>query len=694
MEPLCGKLRAMQCTPKSNINPQSYKGQHYNEDCSDSGLLGWFQSPGSITGVDLSGSLSPSELIETPKENLRLHVTPKEQRRESVKVLGKYTREAASVVNWCETPKLNRRGFILRHKLLTCKPTVVKNDSTGSPITTNAEASLSRRSEHWLSESFDSLDVTSGGATRSLNMGHDLAMSGRKQRLLFTQVRTSTCEDGKLNTCLLSSFDRSVSIIESDFRGNISSCQLDVDTPSHDSLFPLLTKENFLSPISSESSILCDGTSVFNTPLFTQTPKNIGSVNEDSGFSSLTLDKSQDSSDHDGSFQELLISASKGTGRTLTLTDVKRRSRLHRQHRLSTLKEGGSQSEEDQANRKHEDPSKCSSHSTDDVFADATPCSTMSARCFNNLVSGKHDPHTPLGDPSSTDADPAHHSMTPLKTTPVNLSLTPALQLVHAMCQYKFQKSAGQSPSLKEELKFTAALAKTAMMFRTSMPLAGLIGRKMGLRKLDILTELKKRNLRHILANMFSKLNSECLYRCSLVCRSWNEIIEQDHQASLRRRIHLGELEDLQYGVGVLQISEGETRSALSKRSALKKIQAQSRTSSYCTPQSANNTLATPQHGTLSTGSSTKRDKFLEVAKTLFHDECLKPCPRCQHPARCHSVKGEGVCSRVDCGFQFCISCLCAFHGSRECGSQSAGRRKKDKLLPGSAQSKRNVRRL
>uniref|UniRef100_A0A3P9Q8X7 F-box protein 43 n=1 Tax=Poecilia reticulata TaxID=8081 RepID=A0A3P9Q8X7_POERE len=591
MEPLCGKLRAMQCTPKSNINPQSYKGQPYNEDCSDSGLLGWFQSPGSITGVALSDSLSPSELIETPKENLRLHVTPKEQSRESVKVLSKYTRDAASVVNWCETPKLNRRGFILCHKLLTCKPTVVKNDSTGSPITTNAEASLSRRSEHWLSESFDSLDVASGGATRSLNVGHDLAMSGRKQRLLFSQVRTSTCEDGKLNTCLLSSFDRSVSIIESDFRGNISSCQLDVDTPSHDSLFPLLTKENFPSPISSES-ILCDGTSVFNT-----------SMNEDSGFSSLTLDKSQDSSDHDGSFQELLISASKGTGRTLT--DVKRRSRLHRQHRLSTLKEGGSQSEEDQANRKHENPSKCSSHSTDDVFADATPC------------------------------NPAHHSMTPLRTTP------------------------------------------TAVMFRTSMPLAGLIGRKMGLRKLDILTELKKRNLRHILANMFSK--------CSLVCRSWNEIIEQDHQASLRRRIHLSELEDLQ----------GETRSALPKRSALKKIQAQSRTSSssYCTPPLAN-TLATPQHGTLSTGSSTKRDKFLEVAKTLFHDECLKPCPRCQHPARCHLVKGEGVCSRVDCGFQFCVSCLCAFHGSRECGSQSAGRRKKDNLLPGSALSKRNVRRL
>lgn len=163
-------------------------------------------------------------------------------------------------------------------------------------------------------------------------------------------------------------------------------------------------------------------------------------------------------------------------------------------------------------------------------------------------------------------------------------------------------------------------------------------------------------------------------------------------------------------------------------------MQAQSRSFSFCTPQSGNSTLTPLQHG-----SSSKREKFLEVslttvvliflkriifcnwiysnsvqwrmntiniycqlkfyfsfqvAKTLFSDECLKPCPHCQHPARCHSVKGEGVCSRADCGFQFCTACLCAFHGSRECGSQSAGRRKKDILLPGSAQSKRNVRRL
>lgn len=85
---------------------------------------------------------------------------------------------------------------------------------------------------------------------------------------------------------------------------------------------------------------------------------------------------------------------------------------------------------------------------------------------------------------------------------------------------------------------------------------------------------------------------------------------------------------------------------------------------------------------------------LFQVAKTLFNDEFLKSCPACQHPARCHSVKGEGVCSRADCAFHFCTACLCAYHGSRECASRSVGRRPKVSYLPGSAQSKRNIRRL
>uniref|UniRef100_A0A3Q3GFG1 F-box protein 43 n=1 Tax=Labrus bergylta TaxID=56723 RepID=A0A3Q3GFG1_9LABR len=488
----------------------------------------------------------------------KFNETPKENLREPVKYVGKDLRgtQRPPVVSWCETPK---RDSSLRHRLLMRRPTTdVKTDNTRSPCTRRTG-----RSEHWLSVSCDTLD-TMTGALASSTLEHDLPLSGRKRRLLFTQARTSTREDGKPNCFPL----------------------------------PVLIEE-------------------FHSQMQTSL-RTFLSVCEDSGFSSLTLDKSQDSSvDHDGSFQELL---------------------------LSTLKEGGSQSEEDTKERKYEHFYKhhglCKE---DEVFA---------------------------GD------------ATPVGATPVDLSLTPALQLVHAMCQQNAQMFVGQSPSLKEQLKSTAALAETLGTFRTTMPLAGLIGRKMGIGKIDILTELKRRNLRHILAKVFSHLSSENIYRCGQVCKNWSEIIQQDKQARFKRRNHLSKLG------GAVHVPDAETRLTLTKRSALKMVQSQSRSLSFCTPQSGKSTL-TP----LNSGSS-RREKFLEVAKTLFNDECLKPCPRCQNPARCHSVKREGVCSTADCGFQFCTACLYAFHGSKECGSRSVGRHKKDIILPGSAKSKRNIRRL
>ncbi|XP_034553725.1 F-box only protein 43 [Notolabrus celidotus] len=684
----------MECTPESNIYLERCKGQHCYDDCADSGYSGLFHSPQSTSGVD--SCRSPVEFTETPKENLRVSVTP----REPVRSLGKDSRgmQRPSVVSWCETPK---RDSLLRHKLLLRRPTTdVKTDSTRSPCTRRTG-----RSEHWLSASFDSLDVVTG-ALASSTLDQDLPLSSRKRRLLFTQVRTSTREDGKPNPVPLPSFERRVSLSDADFIENISaSRQMNIESPCQGKFLSPSSSVNSHSPISRVSNNLHDSSSVMYTPSSTHKPRYIRSVCEDSGFGSLTLDKSQDSSmDQDGSFQELLLSGSRGNCETPNQAETKRRSRLQRQHRLSTLKEGGSQSEEDNTERKHLYQSQSYSKE-DEVFAyDATPHRGGSVKYSNScdsLVSAKQDYATPLRatttkpenkTPFSTGQ--TNQDVTPLSTTPVNLSLTPALQLIHAMCQQNAQMFVGQSPSLKEQLKSTARLSNSLGTFRTTMPLAGLIGRKMGLGKIDILTELKKRNLRHILSIILGHLSPKSVYRCGMVCKSWNEIIQQDKQASLKRRNHQSKLEAANELGSAVHVPDAETRLTLVKRSALKMVQAQSRSSSFCTPQSGNSTLTPLQHGIMNSGSSSKREKFLEVAKTLFKDECLKPCPRCQHPARCHSVKGEGVCSRSDCGFQFCTACLFAFHGSKECGSQSAGRRKKDILLPGSAQSKRNVRRL
>uniref|UniRef100_A0A667ZIW3 F-box protein 43 n=1 Tax=Myripristis murdjan TaxID=586833 RepID=A0A667ZIW3_9TELE len=600
----------MNCTPDLDVYPESCKNQLCYGVSFDSGYSGLFNSPRSASGTKYNPrwSLSSEEFNETPKENLQLSVTPKKERtKEPVRSLDKDFRglQQPLTVGWCETPKLTKRDATLRRRLLTCKSvTDVKTDSTRSPYTTKrTECSCSVGSELCFSACFDSPDTVILGtlASSTLKSELDVPLSGGKRRLLFSQVRTSTLQDGKHNSRDLSSFERKDSLSDTYLNESIiSSEQLTTETPCLRKLLPAL------------------------------------SVSEDSGFSSLTLDKSQDSSvDHDGSFQELLLSASKGNCETPNPAEIKRRSRLQRQHRLSTLKEGGSQSEEDIRN--------ISQVCTDDVFGDnATPLSATSGKL-------------------------------------VNLSLTPALQLVHAMCQRKAQMLLDQSPSLEEQLKSAASLAETPVTLKTTMPLSGLIGRKMGLGQVDILTELKKRNLRHILAVILGQLSSEDVYSVGQVCKSWNEIIQQDKQASHRRRLHLNEVEAALELGGAVHVPDAETRLTLLRRSVLKSVQAQSRTSSYCTPQ---------KNKTISLLSN-------QIAKTLFNDECLKACPRCQHPARCHSVKREAVCSRIDCSFQFCTACLCAFHGSRECGSHSAIRRnKKDTLLPGSAQSKRNLRRL
>ena len=113
------------------------------------------------------------------------------------------------------------------------------------------------------------------------------------------------------------------------------------------------------------------------------------SLSEDSGFGSLGHDKSQDSlREHDGSFQELLLSSSGLGAETLPLSDGKRRSRLQRQQRLSTLREGGSQSEEDGRHIGQTHPGvKCLSmcHSpckVDEVFlvTDTTPSGSKIGR--------------------------------------------------------------------------------------------------------------------------------------------------------------------------------------------------------------------------------------------------------------------------------------------------------------------------
>jgi len=261
-------------------------------------------------------------------------------------------------------------------------------------------------------------------------------------------------------------------------------------------------------------------------------------LSEDSGFGSVAHDKSHDSSgDYNGSFQELLPLPTPwgpraGGEALLYLSDGKRRSRFQRQQRLSTLREGGSQSEEDSRAAGAKRLSQCDSPcKADDVFpvAATTPSNSTGLKVANRMtplgrIAAKADTTTPLhtakrDTPTSVGASGRNNNAntpTPLRTTPVGLealSLTPALQLVQAMCLRKASLMLGQSPSFELELRSAVALVETPVAVRTCMPLAGLIGRKMGVGRMDVLTGLKKRNLRHILAIILGHLSPEEVHR-------------------------------------------------------------------------------------------------------------------------------------------------------------------------------------
>lgn len=324
-------------------------------------------------------------------------------------------REAAVSLAWCETPKLIRKDASLRRRLL-----VSRSSSEATP------GDVSR--DQLTRESFDSPDVSpTGPLSYSTLKTDDFVFSCRKRRLLFSQAVTSTLETGRSGVRMSPMALAEPDLDESIIAGLPSSPQTDDFTP--------LTSKAFRSPVRA-------GKPVLDTSLLTP-------ASEDSGFSSLGLDKSHDSSvDHDGSFQELVLPAS-------SCGKDKRRSRLERQRRLSTLREGGSQSEDGPKSQRMEPRA-----SKDEVFLDGTPLSAATLMMQE-------------------------------------LSLTPALQLVHAISL--------QQTSLEELLRDGPV--------ETSLPLSGLIGRKMGLDKVDVIAELRMRNLRHVLAVILSVLSAADLYR-------------------------------------------------------------------------------------------------------------------------------------------------------------------------------------
>ncbi|XP_063773920.1 peptide chain release factor 1-like, mitochondrial isoform X2 [Pseudophryne corroboree] len=211
-----------------------------------------------------------------------------------------------------------------------------------------------------------------------------------------------------------------------------------------------------------------------------------------------------------------------------------------------------------------------------------------------------------------------------------------------------------------------------------------LIGKKMGLEKLDILGELFQRDFKHLLSKILRHLSAIDLINVISVSTTWRKILQRDNCAySVYKQCHK-------------EICEKEARKS--------EFAATRDSSLFRLPLAPVQKVASALFS-VSKKKSNKKNKqaipcsrlseFNEVGKTLINDQSLKVCRDCGSPSKYDSLLHRAICTRESCQLDFCTLCNCEFHFSKDCVNiRSRNHRYLSDTLPGSKKSKQNLRRL
>ncbi|KAM4042657.1 LOW QUALITY PROTEIN: F-box only protein 5 [Anomaloglossus baeobatrachus] len=211
-----------------------------------------------------------------------------------------------------------------------------------------------------------------------------------------------------------------------------------------------------------------------------------------------------------------------------------------------------------------------------------------------------------------------------------------------------------------------------------------LIGRKMGLERMDILGELFKRDFKHLLSQILRHLSAIDLINVISVSTTWQKILQEDKWAySVYKRCHR-------------KICEQEARKeehTATRDSSLFRIplsSVQKVASAVCCVSKKKSTKKIkpcPSHSRYS--------EFIQVGRTLVNDQSLKVCIVCSSPAKYDSYQHRAQCTRDSCQLDFCTLCNCKYHFSKDCATNKApNHRFLSEPLPGSKKSKQNLGRL
>ncbi|NWI93113.1 FBX5 protein, partial [Pitta sordida] len=230
----------------------------------------------------------------------------------------------------------------------------------------------------------------------------------------------------------------------------------------------------------------------------------------------------------------------------------------------------------------------------------------------------------------------------------------------------------------KRNLKSRAAVDR--IVFRGKVELCNLIGKKMGLDRIDILFELFQKNLKHILANILRHLSEADLINFAKVSTTWQKILQEDKWTF---QMYNKAVKKLANDIKVPE--DAATREYVLYRVSLASIQ-------KATPPKVPNKKCTRSKGYK---NHSRLMEFSEAARTLKNTESLKACHRCGSPAKYDSYLQRATCNRESCGFDFCTKCMCSYHSSSDCiNSKSLKANSTPGPLPGTKKSKQNLKRL
>uniref|UniRef100_A0A8D0EAM4 F-box protein 5 n=1 Tax=Salvator merianae TaxID=96440 RepID=A0A8D0EAM4_SALMN len=281
----------------------------------------------------------------------------------------------------------------------------------------------------------------------------------------------------------------------------------------------------------------------------------------------------------------------------------------------------------------------------------------------------EHDDSLLLGGNISETPD---HSLSQRK------NLLPVLHFEERVCS-TLKKTSRRNPK-------SWALLLDKIVSSQSIEFTNLIGKKMGLDRLDILGELYRGKFSHLLASILRHLSYMDLINVAKVSTTWKKILQDDKWA--------------------VQMYNKALKETLIRNAKSSKLADTREYALYREPLTHIQKVTSVQNASLKKSSRIKGNsqspptfnrhlQFSEVAKTLKNTERLKVCSHCGSPAKYDNHLQRAICTREGCGFDFCTKCLCSYHSAKDC---TTGKSVKPSFrlepLPGTQKSKQNLRRL